>query len=532
MKFIIKISFLFFGFCNILFAQTNNAQYNNIDVQHYKLTLSVNDSTDVIDAEMEVSIKFKRSLDLFELDLITKDSTGIGMQVDSVYQNNIVVDFSQKNNKLAIEAKHVFPRLPYTYTIKYSGIPKDGLIISENMYGDRTFFGDNWPNRAHNWFPCVDHPSDKATIEYFIKAPNHYQVIANGYQVEETNLTENLKQYHYKTKVPLPTKVMVIGIAKFAVQNTGITHNIPVSTWVYPQTKAAGFNDFAIAKDILDFFIEKIGDYPFQKLANVQSKTRYGGMENAGNIFYFEKSVTGNQEHKDLIAHEIAHQWFGNSATEIEWSHLWLSEGFATYFTNLYILEADGETAFKKRLTEEREKVLNFYKMQQTPIIDTKTTDYLKLLNPNSYQKGAWVLHMLKATVGEENFWKGIKTYYNFYKFKNASSNDFKNVMAQVSGKNLDVFFTQWLQKTGQPKIKASWIHGGDKLRIMVEQLQETTFEFPLDLEIIYSDGTSEIKTVEVTTQKEPFVVTTKALDVKEIKYDPNVNLLFEMDNE
>ena len=493
MKFIFKLSFLFFGFNSILIAQTNNPQFNNLDVQHYKLTLTVNDTTNVINAEMEVSIKFKKSVASFELDLVAKDSTNTGMQVDSVYQNDIVVDFSHNNNKLTIEAKHVFPRLPYTYKIMYSGIPKDGLIISKNIHGDRTFFGDNWPNRAHNWFPCIDHPSDKATIEYIITAPNHYQVIANGFEVEETNTSKNLKQYHYKTDVPLPTKVMVVGIAKFAVQNIGETHNIPVSTWVYPQTKAAGFYDFSIAKDILDFFIENVGEYPFQKLANVQSITRFGAMENAGNIFYFENSVTGNQEHKDLIAHEIAHQWFGNSATEIDWAHLWLSEGFATYLTDLYILKSDGEAAFKNRLNEERNKVLNFHKVQQTTVVDTKTTNYMSLLNPNSYQKGAWVLHMLKNNVGEESFWEGVKTYYDFYKFKNASTTNFKNVMAQVSGKNLDVFFTQWLQKTGQPKIKTTWIHGASKLRIIIEQLQENTFQFPLDLELIYSDGISEI---------------------------------------
>ncbi|WP_111706292.1 M1 family metallopeptidase [Lutibacter citreus] len=529
MNFFTKLTFFLIGFSTYVSAQSYTDRFNTLDVQNYKLNLTVNDSTNVIESTMEVSIKFKKLVDTFDLDLVSKDSTNFGMQVDSVYQNKIPVEFSQKNNKLTIQTKHVFPRLPYRFTIKYSGIPKDGLVISKNLYGDRTFFGDNWPNRAQNWFPCVDHPSDKATIEYIIKAPNHYQVIANGFQIEETNLTNNLKEYHYKTEVPLPTKVMVIGIAKFAVQNIGETHNIPVSTWVYPQTKEEGFNDFSIAKDILAFYIENIGDYPFLKLANVQSKTRFGGMENAGNIFYFEKSVTGKQEHKDLIAHEIAHQWFGNSATEIDWSHLWLSEGFATYFTDLYILKSDGEEAFNKRLDEERQKIFNFYKVQQTPVLDNKTNNYMSLLNPNTYQKGAWVLHMLKNKVGEENFWKGIKTYYDFYKFKNASTNDFKNVMTQTSGKNLDVFFSQWLQKTGHPILKTNWIYGNSKLRIIIEQTQNTIFQFPLDLELIYSDGSSEIKTVEVTTQKEPLVVETKNLNIKKINYDPNNKLLFEM---
>jgi len=530
MNFFIKTTLLLFTFSTCVYSQSYSERFNTLDIQHYKLSIEVNDTTNAINATAVVSVKFKKVVDSFELDLIANDSvTNIGMKVDTVYQNKILTDFGQKENKLKIQTKHVFPNLPYTFTIKYSGIPKDGLIISKNLYGDRTFFGDNWPNRAHNWFPCVDHPSDKATVEYIIKAPNYYQVIANGFQIEETNISSNYKEYHYQTNVPLPTKVMVIGIAKFAVQNIGETHNIPVSSWVYPQTKENGFSDYAVAKDILNFFIENVGEYPFLKLANVQSKTRFGGMENAGNIFYFEKSVTGKQDHKDLIAHEIAHQWFGNSATEADWPHIWLSEGFATYFTDLYILESEGKEAFLQRLKNEREKVLNFSKKQQTPVVDVHAKDLMSLLNPNSYQKGAWCLHMLKKEIGEDNFWKGIKTYYSFYKFKNASTNDFKYVMEQVSGKNLDVFFTQWLKKAGHPILKSTWIHGASKLRIIIEQTQETIFQFPLDLEIIYSDGSSEIKTINVTTQKDPFVVDTKDLNVKEIKLDPTINLLFEM---
>jgi len=511
-----------------LTAQSFKERFESIDIKHYNLSLSVNDSTNSIDATALISLKFKKINSQFELDLVNKDSlTGKGMVIDSIYQNNVKVDFTHINNKVIIQPKHPFPGIKYTYTIKYSGIPKDGLVISNNLYGDRTFFGDNWPNRAHNWFPCIDHPSDKATIEYFIKAPNYYQAIANGYLVEESNLNDKLKLYHWKTEVPLPTKVMVVGIAKFAVQNIGETNDIPVSTWVYPQTKEKGFHDFSTAKKILDFYIETIGEYPFLKLANVQSNTRYGGMENAGNIFYFQESVTGNLEHENLIAHEIAHQWFGNSASEIDWPHVWLSEGFATYFTNLYIQKFKGEEAFLNKLKNQRNTVLNFYKRVQTPVIDTKTKDYIKLLNANSYQKGALVLHMLRNELGDEIFWKGIRTYYQKYKFSNASTNNFKDVMAKVSGKNLDVFFTQWLQKSGHPVLKSSWIYFNDNVRIMIDQTQDTLFEFPLELELVHKDGSSEIKTIQISDKSSAHIVPATG-EIKEIKFDPNIKLLFE----
>jgi aminopeptidase N len=527
MKLVHKIIMLFFGFNAILTAQTNNKLFSVLDVQHYKLAIEVNDSIDSIDATMDISIKFKQSTTPFYFDLVKKDSTGKGMHIEYILQNNDTIQFTHFENRINLTPKNINTDSIFNYKIKYNGIPKDGLVIDKNLYNDRTFFGDNWPNRAHNWFPCIDHPSDKATIEYIIKAPNHYQTIANGFQIEETNLDNDLKLYHWKTEVPLPTKVMVVGIAKFAVQNIGEIHNIPVSTWVYPQTKEQGFYDFSIAKEILNFFIENIGEYPFSKLANVQSRTRFGGMENAGNIFYFEKSVNGNQDHKDLIAHEIAHQWFGNSISEIDWSHIWLSEGFATYFTDLYILKTQDTATFKERMQKERTNVLNFYKTQQTPIIDAKTTDYMSLLNPNSYQKGAWVLHMLRLKIGDENFWKGIRTYYNKYKLSNASTSNFKNIMAEVSKQNLDTFFWQWLEKSGHPIIKTNWLYSNNKLRLLVNQTQDFTFQFPLDIELIYNDGTSEIKTINITDKMAPYEIITNG-EVTDIKLDPNTSLLFE----
>ncbi len=527
MKLLTLILFLL-SFQLAVTAQNYKQRFNEIDVKHYNLALEVNDSTNQIQATMTISLKFKQLVNEFQLDFVEKDSTGKGMNIESVFQNKDTVAFTHSNNKITIQPNFVNTDSVFNFEIKYDGVPKDGLIIGENLYGDRTFFADNWPNRAQNWFPCVDHPSDKATIEYAIIAPNHYHVIANGFSVEETNLTGDLKLYHYKTIVPLPTKVMTIGIARFAVQYIGETQNIPISTWVYPQTKEKGFYDFANANNILNFFIEKFGEYPYQKLANVQSKTQFGGLENAGAIFYSEKIVNGKQNHEDLIAHEIVHQWFGNSASEIDWPHLWLSEGFATYFADLYILETKGEAAFQQRIKNERETVLNYYKKKQTPVIDTENTNLMSLLNANSYEKGAWVLHMLRKKLGDDAFWKGIKTYYEKFKFQNASSNDFKNVMAEVSGENLDVFFTQWLQKTGHPILKTSWLYYQNKLRILIDQTQETIFEFPIDVELIYTDGTSEIKTIQVSKLPVPYEIETKG-EVKDVKFDPNTWLLFEI---
>jgi aminopeptidase N len=322
---------------------------------------------------------------------------------------------------------------------------------------------------------------------------------------------------------------MVIGVARFAVEQAGETNCIPISTWVYPQNKKEGFYDYAPAAEIVDYFIDKVGPFPFSKLANVQSKTRFGGMENAGNIFYFERSVTGQRKHESLLVHEIAHQWFGDSATETDWKHLWLSEGFATYFTNLYYEGKYGKERFQKRMADQREKVIRFSKNHKTAVIDTVTTSLLKLLNANSYEKGSWVLHMLRKEVGEDVFWQAIRSYYKKYTYKNASTNDLKQIFEEVSGKELDDFFKQWLEKPGHPVLKTSYVQNGKTIMINVEQVQndDLVFKFPLEVKLIYTDRTSEIIRIKITKKKEVFSLKVRE-EVKDILIDPDVWLLFE----
>ena len=527
-----SVFFIFnFLLLNAITAQNHTPRFNEIDVQHYIFNLSLSDDSDIIKGRTIISIKFLKTLNEFHLDLNTKNETsGKGMVVQKIMEEENEIEFRQEGKKLYFSLTNLAQIGDIrTFSIEYQGVPEDGLVISKNKFGDRTFFGDNWPDRAHHWLPCVDHPSDKATVEFIVTAPNHYQVIANGEQIEETNLNDEYKLTHWKENVVLPTKVMVIGVARFAVQQAGYVEQIPVTSWVYPQNREEGFDDYSLAVEVLDYFYKKMGSYPYPKLANVQSKTRYGGMENAGNIFYNENSVNGNKDQVKLIAHEIAHQWFGNSASELNWHHIWLSEGFATYMTDLYIEEAMGDAEFKKQLIKERQKVIDFSKVSSVPIINTAITDYNDLLNANSYQKGAWVLHMLRKEVGDKNFWNGIRKYYESYKFSNALSEDFQKIMEQVSGKKLDLFFKQWLYFPGHPKIKKEWKQiKKNKIVLTIKQMQSGQhFTFPLELELTSKNGETFQKKVKINTTTQEFTLKVKA-EIESIKLDPNCWLLFE----
>ena len=421
----------------ILFSIAVNSQRNVnesiIDVTHYLFELKVNDTTDIIEGIATITLKIKEGESQFYLDLISVNNSNKGMQVVQITNENKPVSFQHKNDSIKIQIPpNVKNDSIQTYKIEYKGIPIDGLIISKNKFGERTFFGDNWPIRARNWLPGNDEISDKALVDFIVKVPEYYQVISNGTLVEESNLNGHLKLYHYSSKIPLSTYLMVVGISRFAVQNLGSFDQIPISTWVYPQNKKEGFYDYEQAIEIVDYFTKNIAPFPFSKLANVQSKTRFGGMENAGAIFYSENSVTGKRKSESLLAHEIAHQWFGDSATEKEWAHLWLSEGFATYFTNLYLEHKYGRNKMNERLINERNKIIRFYERQQTPVIDEDQENYMKLLNANSYEKGGWFLHMLRMKIGDDLFWKSIRSYYQEYKYDNALTSDFKRVVEDI----------------------------------------------------------------------------------------------------
>jgi aminopeptidase N len=512
----------------ICFFISSNAQ-TKIDVLAYSFSVELNDNNDAIKCTAGISVMAKESLSSISLDLsmLNKDQKGmIVSAVDFKTPNSSKPKFKQDSDKLIIDFQNSIKKGDTTnILIAYEGIPSDGLIISKNKYGHRTFFADNWPNRGHNWLPCVDDPADKASVEFIVTAPQHYQVVANGILVEETNLSNDKKLTHWKEDVPVATKVMVIGVADFAVNLAGMIDScIPVYSWVYPEDRDNGFYDYAQAMEILPFFIKNVGPYAYKKLANVQSKTTFGGLENANTIFYHENSIDGTRRSETLLSHEIAHQWFGNMATEKSFAHLWLSEGFATYMTVLYMENKHGADTARKMLEDDRLEVIEFAKNSDRSIVD-ETKDPMELLNANSYQKAGWVLHMLHRQLGDSIFWKSVRSYYATYAGKNADTKDLQNIFEKVSGKNLSTFFQQWLYTPGIPKLEVSWSYlpGEKKISLTIKQLQKTPFSFPLDLQL---KNNIETKTLNITKQEETFVIAVKEKPVK-LVLDPNTSLLF-----
>lgn len=499
-------------------------QINQIDVKEYRFNIEVSDANDTISIHETVAFLWLDKTKTPCLNLTSVKKNGKGMKVKNIEKAGKKIEFIHKMDTIYLSGLTYSEEL-FELEINYSGVPADGLVIGKNKYGNRTFFGDNWPTRAQNWMACNDHLSDKAKVYFSVTAPSYYQVIANGIHQSTITVSDAEKNWNYYSDIELPTKVMVVGIADFAIKWNDEHY---ISSWVYPENEQGGFYDFDLAPSILEFFVEYIAPYPFSTLANVQSTTRFGGMENAGCIFYDENAINGTRSSEALLAHEIAHQWFGNSATETDWPHLWLSEGFATYLTLIYQEKVKGGEVFKKELEQDRKQIIAFSKSYQNPVIDSTQKDLMKLLNANSYQKGSWVLHMLRKKVGDKVFQKIIQTYYSTYKLANASSADFERVAEEVSEMELTSFFNQWLRRPGIPQLSVRLGVKKKNIAGLIIQLQNyEVYEIPLQLKINFTDGTSIIETMGIS-DKVTKINKTYSKKISSFVIDPNVELLFE----
>ena len=226
-------------FSSVLSAHDGYIRNRDADVLNYQFNISINDSTNRIEAVADIKVKFLAPVSSFTLDLKSSGPDGKGMDVTSAAVNGENTRWEQGKDKLTIFFKHnVSKNDTLNISIIYSGIPADGLIISKNKYGSRTFFADHWPDRAHNYLPCIDHPYDKAEVDFIIKSPDCYKVVASGSLIEESPLAKGRKMTHWKESVPISTKVMTFGAARFSVHSDGTVTCIPVSAialWLLPQ---------------------------------------------------------------------------------------------------------------------------------------------------------------------------------------------------------------------------------------------------------------------------------------------------------
>jgi aminopeptidase N len=535
----LRITALFLLFPALLAADTYPRQ-TGVDVLHYVFRVGLTDASNEVVGETTITVKFLRDL-VADLTLdLTSVAAGKGMTVQSVRRGGPIetpgppsdaIIFTHADSRLRL----VLPPASkagqeFTFTVRYRGTPAAGLQIGDNIHGARTFFADNWPNKIRNWLPMLDHPYDKATGEFIVTAPSHYQVVANGLLIEELDLPNNQRRTHWRQSVPIASWLYTLGVARFSSHFAGFVGDVPVQTWVFPQDREAGLQLFEDeSRRAMLFFTSQIGPYSYEKLANVQATGFTGGTEYASAIFYGEKGVSGG---RGPVVHEIAHQWFGDSVTERDWDDVWLSEGFATYFALLFTEHNDGRDAFVDGLKRSRTQVLQLeHKLPDSPVIHRNQSDMSKVLNNLVYQKGGWTLHMLRQQVGTEHFWTAIREYYRRYRNTNASTADLRAIFEQVSGQQLEWFFTQWLHRPGVPKLEGSWRYDAAKKAVEVTLTQSqaaAAYRIKVDVGIAGKGGElPRVETIEMTSKQGSYSFPADASPASVI-LDPNTTLLMD----
>lgn len=491
------------------------------DALHYNVALTLPDTGSLIEATARVDLLVRERRDTLNLDLT-------GLRVLSVTTHRRTdkpkpASFRQDSARIHIATD---ARLGDTLhvTVVYNGHPDDGLIMRKNVHGAWGAFADNWPDRARFWFPVIDHPSDKASVEFEVRAPAAWEVVANGVRGQLLQGAADIAQrrvWQWKLEQPIPAYLMVIGAADFAIGTVDRCAKggnapphadgcVPVTYYAFPADSAKAARIFRRAGQMLAFYSELVAPFPYPALAHVQSATRFGGMENAGAIFYSEQSIASGNLGEGTVAHETAHQWFGDAVTPGQWNDVWLSEGFATYFGNLFFERADSLQRFREITAQSWRGYLQS-QVKELAIVDTlrvPNNNLLDLLNANSYNKGGAVLHMLRGLLGDEVFFAGIRRYYRRHLNGNARTPDLRRAVEEEAGRDLGWFFDQWVYRPGYPilEVTHTWDPYRSEAVVTVQQVQKSewpSFRFPLDLVFKTLSGAEVEHRVQITERSQ-----------------------------
>ena len=508
-----------------------------IDVQHYDLALTVPTRGSEVHAVATLTVLRARTVDTLRLDLIA-------LTVDAVTVNGRRVAVVRDSATIRVPLKST-DGTRLDVVVRYHGVPRDGLIVREDSVRGWSAFGDNWPNRARHWIPSIDHPSDKATVTWHVTAPVGRTVIANGVRQARTNPVTRRDGSQWQTTRfrmthPIPTYLMVVGVATMRETRLGRTACgaalgggcVPQSVWTFvPETPTMPGN-FREAGRIVSTLAALVGPYPYSHLSHVQSATRFGGMENATAIFYSDQAFRNSALSVSLIAHETAHQWFGDAVTPRRWADLWLSEGFATYLAAIYTQRSRGDSAFRTEMRRIRSEIVAAPVVAARPAVDSIGGETpLTLLNANSYQKGGFVLHMLRSHIGDLAFFGALRDYQRVFRHGTATTDDVQRAFERRSGRSLQAFFAQWLHRPGWVDLTVSWTWREESSSLVMQVVQGNRFPpfaVPLTLTVRDREGQETIVRTMLAAQESQLVVVPVPgiREVSDLFADPRVELL------
>jgi len=494
-----------------------------IDIIHYDLDIDIFPEKEEIEGKALITGIFKQ--DIKEINLNFYDN----LNIESLNVNNFLADYSHTGSQLKINAEEIKTDT-FFIQIKYSGSPHNiGLSSFSFKKKDSSYVISslNEPTYASTWFPCNDKPDDKALLDIKITNRKNYTSVSNGILVNEITRKER-KTFHWKTIYPISTYLISINSAiysKISDRYISGKDTMEVSYFVFPEDVKNAEKDFYQTPEMIKIFSKMFGEYPFikEKYGIVEFLWQSGAMENQTITAIGSNFVSGYGLFKDILIHELAHHWWGNAVGPKSWKDIWLNEGFATYSEALYFEAESGPAALQSTM-------FNNMDFPDKRLYNPEGN----LLSSTVYDKGAWVLHMLRREVGSDMFFKIMRNYFEKFKYKNASTYDFKNVCEKTAEINLDQFFKQWVFE-GEDRIELdvkldSEIKNGKlENRLKITQEQKEKFEFLLDIEL-FSESHKNMKKMSFRINSKDTVLVLDYPDkIKKIKIDPDHWLLAEI---
>jgi aminopeptidase N len=489
------------------------------DVLHYRLAVAVDPKLKTCAGEMTVTLVSLRGV----FDELRLDAADMRVKWVSVDQKQLA--FHAVEETLVVELGK-----PYGFgdtisaTIAYAvTTPTKGLyfVAPDSGYPDKQLqaWTQGEPDDNHHWFPCYDYPNDKATSEMLVTVPENFTAISNGKLLEvRRDPAKHTATFHWYEGRPHVSYLTSLVVGEY-VEVKQTWDGVPLSYYVYKHQKEHALLSFGKTPKMMEFYSKKTGlRYPWEKYAQtVVQDFIWGGEENVTATTLADGTIHDGRAHLDyssdnLVAHELAHQWWGDLLTCRDWSHAWLNEGFATFFQNQFTEYDRGHDEAAKETMDNQATLRNTdVGDRRRPSVCRRFYGPNDLFDNRIYGKGSVVLNMLKDLLGEELFWTAIDHYVERFAFGSVETNDFKIAVEEATGYNLEWFFNQWLYKAGFPEFELSsaWSRASSTLNLTVRQTQRldsltSLFTMPVDVEL-WIHGVPETHRVWISKAEEVF---------------------------
>jgi aminopeptidase N len=481
----------------------------------------------------------------------------VGTVVDERGQN---LAFKQNDNQLFIEFDKTYKHTDtIRFAVKYT-LDKQNLglrFFDETPTNPMMASSDCFPNKAHYWIPCYDYPNDKVATEMIVTVDSPAKVLSNGRLVGVTdNRQPNSRTWHWCQDLPHSTYLISLSIGDFEVIKDSLG-SLPVNYWVYHYHAEDARRSFSKTPHMISFYNKLYGyDFPWDKYDQVISPYMGGGAEATSATLLGEGAVTDKNAEQDfsyerVIQHEIAHQWWGDLITLRSWEHTWMNESFATYSDYLYTRNEYGEDVGAYDLLGKKNQYLNEARNRYVrPIVFNRYTNPGDNFDSHTYPKGANVLHLLRYILGDDTFFRTLRTFLHEHAFTPVDTHDFMKTVKEVSGKNMDWFFEQYILSPGHAvfEVSKSWDQARKVLKLTVTQKQDSLpgapiYTMPVNIGFSLTGKKvvkevwlrNKVETLEFPLESEPLLVRFDEGNylLKEITFKkPVAELLYQAEND